>query len=82
MKRGLLLCLLAVLVVGAPISEGIAKERPHTLRQKIQVLSERKVSVNFKDKDLDEIVRFLTEYTGVNIIVSPLLKAHAKKIIR
>jgi hypothetical protein len=77
MKRGLLLCLLAVLVIGAPISEGIAKERPHTLRQKIQVLSARTVSVNFKDKDLSEIVRFLTEYTGVNIIVSPILTAQA-----
>ena len=77
MKRGLLLCLLAVLVIGAPISEGIAKERPHTVRQKVQVLSARQVSVNFKDKDLSEIMRFLTEYTGVNIIVSPVLTAQA-----
>jgi hypothetical protein len=74
MKRALLLGLLAVLVL-APFSEGIARERPHTVRQKVQVLAARKLSVDFKDKDLKDVVRFLTEYTGVNIIVSPLLSA-------
>jgi len=77
MKRGLLLCLLALVFVSAPISEGIAKERPHTLRQMIQVLDARKVSVNFKDKDLQDVVRFCSDFTGINLIVSPVLTAQA-----
>lgn len=75
MKRVALVGLLAFVVVLTPFSDGQAGEKPHTLKQKLLVLDSSLVTVNFKDKDLAEICRFCTEFTGVNIIVSPVLSA-------
>jgi len=75
MKRTIVFLLLAGVLVMAPLSTGVAKERPQTLREMLLVLEARTVSVDFKDKDLQEVLRFFSDFTGVNLIVSPVLQA-------
>jgi len=69
--------MIAVLLVGLvglltmPIG---AQEKPRTLKAMIAVLDDRLVNVEFKEKPLAEILGFFTEFTGVNLVVSPILR--------
>lgn len=74
MKRVLFaVALLAVLVL-APAATTEAKDYPGKLREMLLILETRLVNVDFKQKPLGDAVRYFTTLTGVNMIVSPVLR--------
>lgn len=67
---------LAGLVVGlvlVPFLPRGAQAAPRELREMMLVLEDRVVSVDFKEKPLAEVLGFFSDYTGVSLVISPLL---------
>jgi hypothetical protein len=73
MKKAMILFLLAGLLVFVPLERTTAADRGMTLREQLLTLDATKVSIDFTEKPLHEVLAFFTSVTEVNLIVSPLL---------
>ncbi len=51
-----------------------AQEMPKKLSEMLLILDERVVSVDFEDRPLEKALAFLSNYTGVNLVLSPALQ--------
>ena len=72
MKRIAVATLLVGAVILAPASQGQAQSTTE-LRRMLLTLDETQVSVDCKEKPLAEILKFFSTFTGVNLMISPVL---------
>jgi hypothetical protein len=72
MIRTIVLAGALLALVLAPFSSTQAQS-PTELRRMLLTLEETVVTVDFKQKPLPEVLRFFSDFTGVNLVVSPRL---------
>ncbi len=72
MRKALIVLVLSALIFGPVLTAG-AREMPKSLKQMLLVLNERQVNINFEDLPLSDVVKFFTNATGVNLVLSPML---------
>jgi hypothetical protein len=75
MKR-LFTAVMLVVLVCAPLSPSSAQSSSD-LREKMLILEDRQVNVDFKQEPLADVLKFLSDVSGVSIIVAPVLTAEA-----
>lgn len=75
MNRAILALTFLVLLVVVPALPSDAQEAPRDLKTMLLLLEETEVSIQFEEKPLDEVLKYFTDVTGVNLVVSPLLTA-------
>jgi hypothetical protein len=72
MKRTILV-LTAAAAALSPFLFGQADAAPKSLRDQLLILEARIVDVDFRDRTLDEVLKFFSDLTDLNLIVSPVL---------
>lgn len=72
MRKALMVLVLSALVVGPTLTAG-AGSMPKRLQDQLLILAERQVNIDFDDLPLQEAVKFFTDATGVNLVVTPAL---------
>ena len=74
MKRTILCLAVVALLFAVPSAPLRAGEGTSDLRQMLLNLQERKISVDLEEKPLEEVLKFFSQLTGVNLAVSPALR--------
>jgi hypothetical protein len=72
MRTALIVLVLSALIFGPVMTAG-AREVPKDLRSMLQILEARKVNVDFEDLPLSEVLKFFSNATGVNLVLSPMV---------
>jgi hypothetical protein len=75
MKKLVVTLVLLALVVALPGSRAAADGSARDLHQKLLLLEERVLTFDFKDKPLADVLAYFTEFTGVNLVLSPTVTA-------
>ena len=68
------LLILAALVTG-PVARTEAGGSANELREALLILKDRRVNFDLKERHLRDVLKFLSDFSGVNIIISPVLTA-------
>jgi len=78
MKRAILVSVvLAVVGLAGPVDRIDARESPSKLRRMLLTLDDTLVTFDFKEKPLAEVLKFFTDFTGVNLVLAPAVQAEA-----
>ncbi|MCU0725543.1 MAG: hypothetical protein MUE73_07115 [Planctomycetes bacterium] len=72
MKRLMLALTVAVVLSSMPFER--AEAAPKSLGEQMLLLEGRVVDLDFRDRTLDEVLKFFSDLTEVNLVISPVLQ--------
>ena len=72
MRKVMIVLVLSALLTGPVVTAG-AREMPKSLRDMLLTLEARQVNIDFDDLALADAMKFFTNATGVNLVLSPML---------